>query len=97
MFTGSSSDVYASSLPQEPLPSLDQSPGAAVAHSSPIPALRCSKQPGKPESSTNVSAASRFVLKRKNAGLCKLLEEALGERDDARKILDVMRGLVGSS
>ena len=44
---------------------------------------------------TDASTASRYVLERENAELKRRLDQALGERDEARKILDTMRGIMG--
>lgn len=40
-------------------------------------------------------AASRFVLERENVELKRQLEKALLERNEARELVEAMRGLVG--
>lgn len=86
-------DMYTSSLLQEPLPNPYHS--LSTSDSPSIPPLHWSKRPGEPDLDTDVSTASRLVLERENADLRQQLEEAQGERDEARKVLDTMRGLVG--
>ena len=44
---------------------------------------------------SDTTATSRFVLEQENAELKRRLEEALGERDEARKIVSAMRSIVG--
>lgn len=90
-------DMYSSSLLQEPLPKLEQELDAILADTPPVPPLHWSKPQGGEDVHVDATAASRYVLERENAELRKRLQEALGQRDEARKVLDAMRGLVGSS
>ena len=87
-------DMYASSLLQEPLPNPDLSLEDVLADTPPVPPLHWAKRAGEPDLGTDASAASCFVLERENAELRRRLDEALGERDEARKVLDALRGLV---
>lgn len=89
--------MYSSSLLQEPLPKLEQELDAILADTPPVPPLHWSKPQGGEDVHVDATAASRYVLERENAELRKRLQEALGQRDEARKVLDAMRGLVGSS
>ncbi|EKM60156.1 uncharacterized protein PHACADRAFT_251053 [Phanerochaete carnosa HHB-10118-sp] len=89
--------MYSSSLLHETLPTLERSLEVVFADTPPVPPLHWSKhQDVRGLGAADASAMSRAVLRQENAELRKRLEEALGERDQARKVLNAMRGLVGS-
>lgn len=92
--------MYASSLLREPLPNPHDLPDVSLDAPPPTPATpqRANKNKiADPDIRVDLMAASKFVLERENAELRRQLDEALGERDQARTVLEAMRGVVGNA
>lgn len=88
--------MYTSSLLQEPLPRLEQELDSMLADTPHVPPLHWAKTQERLDLRGDATTATKFVLERENAELRKRLEEAMSERDEAREVLNAMRGLVGS-
>lgn len=97
-------DFYGSSLLQEPIP---KDPLAFDVASPMVPLAARAAHPGgragdnRPKQArrlssllSDASTASRYVLERENADLKRRLDQVLRERDEARKVLDAMRGIM---
>ncbi|GJE99787.1 hypothetical protein PsYK624_160580 [Phanerochaete sordida] len=89
-------DMYTSSLLQEPLPRLEQELDSMLADTPHVPPLHWAKTQERLDLRGDATTATKFILERENAELRKRLEEAMSERDEAREVLNAMRGLVGS-
>ena len=91
--------MYSSSLLQEPLPK----PRDTAAVDSPmmpssgsVPAFHRprSDEQGLSLLLDDTSTALRYVLERENAELKRQLALIVGERDEARRLIDAMRGII---